>query len=70
MSGYEYATDEDIQRMMGAEPEIRVEDGTAYVQTVRQALEVCDWPGVEFVVIEDNMERIKFNRISKVLGLK
>jgi hypothetical protein len=44
----------------------RVEDGTAYVKSGRDALAVCDFD-LKDVVIEDNAERIKFGRIMKAL---
>lgn len=49
--------------------EVRIDNGTAYVQTVQQALEVCDQPGVDDVVIEDPDERIKLARILRGFNL-
>lgn len=48
-------------------PAIRVEGGTAYVQTAAEAMQVCDHPGIESVVIEDNAERIKMQRMMRGL---
>jgi len=49
---------------------IRVEDNIAYVDTVAEALQVCDAPDIDDVVIEDNAERIKMQRLIKGLGIK
>lgn len=47
----------------------RMDETTAYVRTASEALEVCDAPGVDFVVVEDNAERIKLQRTIKALRL-
>ncbi len=44
---------------------IRIDGDVAYVTTLREALEICDQPGLESVVIEDNMERIKFHKMMR-----
>ena len=67
MSEYEYATDREIKDFFGITPPIRYVGNTAYVQTLSQALAVSDEPNVAFVVIEDNAERIKLNRLTKAL---
>lgn len=48
-------------------PAIRIEGGTAYVRTAAEAMQVCDHPGIESVVIEDNTERIKMQRMMRGL---
>lgn len=42
-------------------------DGTIEVATAKEAFEVCDWSGVTDVVITDNMERIKMQKIIRGL---
>lgn len=42
----------------------RVEGRTAYVQTGRAAMAVCDFD-IDDVVIEDNAERLRFTRMLK-----
>lgn len=44
-------------------------DGTAYVDSVAEALEICDAPNVTNVVIRDNAERLKLNRILRGFNL-
>jgi hypothetical protein len=44
---------------------VRIEGKTAYVQTAADALEASWLEGVDDVVIEDNMERIKLQRLLK-----
>lgn len=73
MSGYEYATDRDVKRFFDLEPPepaARFVGNTAYVMTVADALRVSDYPGVDFVVIEDNAERAKLNRLAKALNTR
>lgn len=65
MSGYEYPP-VDVEKIL-ADPPVRYEGRTAYVQTARQAMHVSDRPGVSYVVIEDNAERIKLNRLVKAI---
>lgn len=43
-------------------------DGCVEVLTVSEAMRVIDWADVTDVVITDNMERIKMQRIIKALG--
>lgn len=47
---------------------IRIEKGIAYVDTVNEAFEAADTPGVTAVEIQDNMERIKMNKLIKGLS--
>jgi hypothetical protein len=47
----------------GARGMIRVEGVKAYVANMREAFQACDIPGVQSVVIEDNLERIKLEKI-------
>jgi hypothetical protein len=42
-------------------------DGALEVLTAAEALEVCDWPGVEDVIITDNMERIRMQKLMRGL---
>jgi hypothetical protein len=42
---------------------IRVDGDTAHVTTVAEALQVCDLDGVEHVVVDDCLERIKLAKI-------
>ena len=55
----------DFMAVTHTELVARVEGRTAYVQTAKDALEVCDWDGLDDVVIEDNMERIKMQKLMK-----
>jgi len=43
------------------------EDGCIEVKTAAEALEVCDWDGVTDVVITDNMERIRMQKLMRGL---
>lgn len=43
------------------------EDGCIEVRTGAEALEVCDWDGITDVVITDNMERIKLQKLMRGL---
>lgn len=65
MSGYEYPP-VDVEKIL-ADPPVRYVGNTAYVQTARQAMHVADEPNVSYVVIEDNAERIKLNRLVKAI---
>lgn len=42
-------------------------EGCVEVLTVKEALEACDLPGVTDVVITDNMERIKMQKLMRGL---
>jgi len=42
---------------------IRIEGRTAYVGTVSEAFDASDLAGVDDVVIEDNAERLKMQRL-------
>lgn len=42
---------------------IRVDGDTAHVTTASEALEVCNFPGVEHVVVEDRAEAIKLQKM-------
>ena len=42
-------------------------DGVIEVKTAAEALEVCDWDGITDVVITDNMERIKMQKLMRGL---
>lgn len=42
-------------------------DGVIEVKTAKEALEVCDWDGYTDVVITDNMERIKMQKLMRGL---
>lgn len=42
-------------------------DGTIEVKTAAEAFTVCDWDGVTDVVITDNMERIRMQKIIRGL---
>lgn len=42
-------------------------DGVIEVLTAKEALEVCDWDGFTDVVITDNMERIKMQKLMRGL---
>lgn len=44
---------------------IRVEGRTAYASTVSEALDAAFLEGVDDVVIEDNAERLKMERLLK-----
>jgi hypothetical protein len=44
---------------------IRVDGDTAHVTTVSEALQVCDMDGVEHVVVDDCLERVK---LAKIIG--
>ena len=47
---------------------VRVDDnGTVYVKTVAEALDVCTADGITDVVIEDNAERIKMQKLMRGL---
>lgn len=73
MSEYEYATDRDVKEFFGLEPPTpaaRFVGNTAYVHTVADALAVSDYPGVDFVVIEEPAERVKLQRLTKALNLR
>jgi hypothetical protein len=45
----------------------RIEGTTAYVDSIVEAFEACELPGVKDVVIEDNAERLKMQRLMKGL---
>lgn len=45
----------------------RIEGRTAYVSTVAEALDASFLDGVDDVVIEDNAERLKMQRLMKAL---
>lgn len=49
------------------EPLVLGEDGCVEVATAREAFEVCDFPGITDVVITDNMERLKIQKLMKGL---
>ena len=62
----------DCQYIMGAGAvscghieELPLNGGTIQVATASEALEVCTWEGVEDVVISDNAERIKMQKLLK-----
>jgi len=44
---------------------MRIEGRTAYVQTVAEAFKATDLAGIDDVVIENNAERIKMQRLLK-----
>ena len=46
----------------------RIEGKTAYVSTVKEALDASFLEGVDDVVIEDNIERLKMERLLKGFG--
>lgn len=50
---------------LGHIEELPQEGGTIRVATASEALEVCGWDGVEDVVITDNAERIKMQKLLK-----
>jgi len=43
------------------------EDGCIEVKTATEALEVCDWDGITDVVITDNAERIRMQKLMRGL---
>lgn len=45
----------------------RIEGRTAYVQTVAEAFAASDLPNIDDVVIEDNMERIRMQKILRAM---
>lgn len=46
------------------------ENGLIHVETVAEAMQVCDWEGVEDVNITDNAERLKLQRVISGLRIK
>jgi hypothetical protein len=44
---------------------IRIEDGTAFVDTFAEALEVCDKPGVKWVKVSDKDDERKLWEMAK-----
>jgi hypothetical protein len=44
------------------------EDGTAYVDTAVEAIQICDRKGVKMVRISDPVEQVKLDRLSRALG--
>ncbi|QPX62621.1 hypothetical protein SEA_WOLLYPOG_72 [Arthrobacter phage Wollypog] len=49
---------------------IRIDGEVAHVDTVAEAFEVADMPGLKDVIITDNMERLKLHRLLKGFGIK
>lgn len=44
--------------------------GVATVDSMAEALEICDAPNVTSIVIRDNLERIKLEKILRGFNLK
>lgn len=42
---------------------IRVDGDTAHVTTVAEVIEMCDVPGIEHVILDNQVEKLKLARI-------
>lgn len=49
---------------------IRIDGNVAHVDTVGEAFQICETPGIDDVIIEDNIERLKLQRLLKGFGIK